>query len=237
MKRIVAMSVVLICCLTPIFALSILTTIESDSQIIKVYSENKEFYHDDDKVIKELSNGEVISIIGVNYESGHKLFISNYKISLGNGAVGYINSDGLNPGYANTLQKSALLENAKDNEKEIGKINLSSKKCPLRIFDVFLTSNSIDVPEVNIRYLNKGNKTIKAFSAHIYCFDVYGDPINILGDNILNGEANDKEIGPGEIGSSLWTLNLYDLTKKVKVKIYKVLFSDGTIWRWWVRFF
>jgi len=108
---------------------------------------------------------------------------------------------------------------------------MTSQKCPLKIYGYEISYNSIGIPEVTLKYKNKGTKIIKAFSVKIYCYNAYNEPLTPFGKSYYAGISDDENLKPNETNDSTWTMNLFDTTKKVKVKIYKVLFSDGTIWK------
>jgi hypothetical protein len=135
------------------------------------------------------------------------------------------------------LRKRAELKKLKQQEEEkreiarIKKFNLTPYNCPLQIYDYIIKENIIGIPEVTLYYRNRGSKRIIAFNINIYCYNIYDEPVNYpLGSNIFRGITQDEDLEPGETGSSTWSLTFFDLTKKVKIKVTKILFSDGTRW-------
>lgn len=205
---------------TNAFGLSIITTLEPNyGDYIPIY-ENIDKYPE----IARLDKNATIEIIGrddINYF---------YKVKTADNKIGYIEEFAIESHNEKELSEKLTLALSEDNKDKLTKINLSSKNCPIRILDVYLTENSIGIPEVNIKYQNKGLKTIKAFSVEIYPYNTYGERLSSFGKNVYRGLSDDENLKQGAINKSVWVLNLFDTTKSVKVKIYRILFSDGSKW-------
>ncbi len=104
---------------------------------------------------------------------------------------------------------------------------------PVVIMDSYITYNSIDTPEANIRLWNISGKEITAFELMFTCYDAYG---NITTDySIYNGNFNgwvdDADMAVGEESVYTWALYSNSRTKSIRnIYMTKVAFSDGTYW-------
>ena len=102
--------------------------------------------------------------------------------------------------------------------------------CPVEIQESYISENVIGEPVASIRYINISEKTIDAIDINMYCYDNFNEKVNrIGGDNIFNGISQD-ELQSGYEQTAEWTLHLYENTKKIKPKIIRVHFTDGSVW-------
>ncbi|BBI33339.1 stalk domain-containing protein [Cohnella abietis] len=129
----------------------------------------------------------------------------------------------------------ALVKEEKDAQAAKLKKELqANKNKPLKVNDVSITYNSISVPEVNLEIKNLTTKTIVAYEMRVSCYDDFDRPVKrfLSSSNLYLGISQNNKIASGEYQTDTWTLNLYDLTTKVKnVTITAVKFSDGTSWK------
>lgn len=93
---------------------------------------------------------------------------------------------------------------------------------PIEIKSIKIKENSIGVPEVYITFKNISDKNI-IFDFNVQCLDAYGEVIKGYGSYDLFSGTYDTPLAPGETSPSdwHWTLNGFDLTKIVKVSVYK----------------
>lgn len=225
MKIFIAIGILcLFCNITTAITLS--TTPEMNPSSKNMFKYKIPIYENDyyDKEIGSIEEGEEVDIIGRDRGA------SSYKIKNYKGEVGYIRGYDLEDNYKKDLDRAVAIAIADEKAPEIKKLNLSPKSCPIKLLDVYITYNSIDIPQVNIEYINKSKKIITAFSMMVYCYNVYGEPTGMFGDNVFGGISSDENLKPNDINTGTWTLNTHELTKKVKIKVYKIQFSDGTKW-------
>ena len=141
--------------------------------------------------------------------------------------------------YYNTnsyLEKiRALIKSDKDASNASLKKELqANNNKPLKVTDVEITYNSIDVPEVNLTIKNLTTKTIVAYEMKVSCYDDFDRPVYryFSSSNLFLGISQGNSLASGESQTDTWTLNLYDLATQVKnVTITAVKFSDGTSWK------
>lgn len=124
-------------------------------------------------------------------------------------------------------------------EKDAADANLkkelaANKNIPLKIIEATVTYNSIGIPEVNLTTKNLMTKTIVAYEMSLRTYDDFDRKVNrwLSSSNLFEGISQNNKIASGSYNTDTWTLNLYDLTTKVKnIKITAVKFSDGTTWK------
>jgi len=109
-----------------------------------------------------------------------------------------------------------------------------NKNVPLRIEGSNITYNSIGIPEANIGITNLTGKRIIAIELSFSCLDSFNEPVNRMftKSNRFNGIAQDISAESYESYTLSWTLNLYELCSKISnIKIDRVAYSDGTVWK------
>lgn len=109
-----------------------------------------------------------------------------------------------------------------------------NKNVPLKIESASVVSNSYSYPDAKIKLTNLTEKRIIAFELSFSCYDAYNDPVNrsFSTSNRFYGKGTDVSIETGETYSFTWDLFSYSNTSKISnVKIDKVAFSDGTVWK------
>jgi hypothetical protein len=100
---------------------------------------------------------------------------------------------------------------------------------PLLISGVMIRENSIGVPEVTIEVGNTSDRTIEAYDVEIECFDAFGEPVKLLGDNIFRGTSDDV-IEESYVEESTWMLAVQQTTTRVAVRVTRVKPSYGQVW-------
>lgn len=89
----------------------------------------------------------------------------------------------------------------------------------------------------NLVLRNISYKTVVGMEAEWYCYDIFGNPVKYYGysSNTHKFEAytdQREDLRPGEQEEWWWKMYGYDRADSVKyVKITKIAFSDGTIWK------
>lgn len=114
------------------------------------------------------------------------------------------------------------------------KILLSkSRKIPLYLHAANVTLNSIGNPEANIIVANISNDTIDAYRVAIHCFNNFGEQVihYSKGTNVFTGISQDK-IYPSVVSDypDTWTLYGLENTRKIKVYLISVHFTNGKTW-------
>ncbi len=88
------------------------------------------------------------------------------------------------------------------------------------------------VPQISVTFVNNSTKVVDAIEFSVLCFDNFGQPANYHSSgNVINSFSLQETIQPGNTGKSSW--NVYSMsngTKKGKVVVTKVHFTDGAIW-------
>ncbi len=107
------------------------------------------------------------------------------------------------------------------------------RKIPLFLIAATVTLNSIGTPEVTIIPGSLSLDTIDAYTVSIYCYNNFDEPVNHYssGSNIFKA-ISQETINPfrtEEYGNT-WTLYGFDNTRKVKVYLIKVHFTNGKTW-------
>ena len=102
---------------------------------------------------------------------------------------------------------------------------------PIKIIKAWVTENSIGTPEANLTFKNVSSKKIDAIRFAILCYNNFDEPVtNVISGNTFMGMDQDR-LSPGRQSTSTWTLNLFDLTTKIKPFVYEVHFVDGSTWK------
>lgn len=111
----------------------------------------------------------------------------------------------------------------------------ANKNIPLRIDGSSISYDVLGYPEANIKVLNLTSKTIIAFDLSFSCYDVYGSPIETYysSGNRFQGQATPITLEKGYTGTYSWDLGIVfsNTAKLVNIRIDKVAFSDGTVWK------
>lgn len=101
---------------------------------------------------------------------------------------------------------------------------------PVEVVKSSVTRDSIGTPEANVTFKNISKKEIDGIKARIKTFNNFDEPVNgFLSDNTFEGISQDK-VAPGKSNDVVWTLYNFDGASKIKVEVYHIHFSDGTVW-------
>jgi len=105
--------------------------------------------------------------------------------------------------------------------------------CPVEVVEHSIEAgNSVTATTATIGFRNLSVKKIKALRLRIFCFDPFGEPVKHQGDNILEKNLLDLTIPHKQLfgkDSPVEMKNFND-TRKIKVLVTSVLFSDDTRW-------
>jgi len=105
--------------------------------------------------------------------------------------------------------------------------------CPVEVVEHSIEAgNSVAATTATIGFRNLSDKKIKALRLRIFCFDPFGESVKHQGDNVLEKNLLDLTIPPKQLfgkDSPVEMKNFND-TRKIKVLVTSVLFSDDTRW-------
>lgn len=121
-----------------------------------------------------------------------------------------------------------------DMKKKLKQELTKNKNIPLKIVGSSVVTNSLNYPDAKIKLTNLTEKRIVSFELSFSCVDAYNDPVNrsFTTSNRFYGMANDISIYAGETYTFTWDLFSFSSTSKISnIKIDKVAFSDGTVWK------
>ncbi|MBW7474714.1 hypothetical protein K0T92_08145 [Paenibacillus oenotherae] len=121
-----------------------------------------------------------------------------------------------------------------DFKKKMKQELVKNKNIPLKIVSSSVSFNSLNYPDANIRVENLTEKKIISFELSFSCYDAYNDPVNrsFTKSNRFYGVSNNADLAFGESATFVWDLFSYSSTTKISnIKIDKVAFSDGTVWK------
>ena len=108
------------------------------------------------------------------------------------------------------------------------------RKPPIVISDVWMTRNSIGVPEIHVVVTNQKERPVNAFTFDVEAFDGYDRQLSKFGfgDEVAGCIYQNSTLNQGESspGSSYWTLNGFTNGRKFKVRIRDCHFTDGGTW-------
>lgn len=105
----------------------------------------------------------------------------------------------------------------------------NAQKMPPLQFVAAMTKNLIDTPEVTMLVKNTSDKDIIAFTADVYCFNRFGDPVADMSDN--KSAFIYQEVLPSNESARLTaTLHLHDTTALAKIYLKRIKYKDGSEW-------
>ena len=108
------------------------------------------------------------------------------------------------------------------------------RKPPIVISDVWMTRNSIGVPEIHVVVTNQKERPVNAFTFEVEAFDGYDRQLSKFGfsDEVQGCLYQESTINQGESspGGHYWTLNGFKNGRKFKVRIRDCHFTDGGTW-------
>lgn len=127
--------------------------------------------------------------------------------------------------------KAAATEGHVRKKQEREEAEAEARRPPLEIMRIYMSRNSIDVPEINIRVRNTKDRVIDAFEVNVIAFDAYDRKVSRFGDGVFNGISQSHTISPGQSRLVTWTLHELENGRKFKLTLISVHFTDGTVWR------
>ena len=99
------------------------------------------------------------------------------------------------------------------------------------IVDYSYTSVQNGTTCANIAFRNISRKTVAAIELEFGCYDVFGDPVNYLGTNVIKANVKDAYLYTLDVKSYYWKLYGRSDTEYIRnIKIKRVAFTDGTVW-------
>lgn len=108
---------------------------------------------------------------------------------------------------------------------------VESAACPVRVFPLFLKENSIGIPRVYIGINNRRSVAIEAIEMRVECFDGFNEKaVDFTGSNVRNGQYQETLEAHASTVASL-SLDLIELTKKVRVTVLRVRMEDSSEWK------
>lgn len=111
----------------------------------------------------------------------------------------------------------------------------SVNKCPVAILGYTITYNSINIPEVNIKFRNLTDKDITAFEVEWTCIDAYGKVTTdwpTLYNGNFTGYIDNADLKAGTADDYYWTMNSNERTASIRnCHMTRIAFADGTTWK------
>lgn len=108
-----------------------------------------------------------------------------------------------------------------------------SRKIPLYLHAASVTLNSIGNPEASIIVANISYDTIDAYKIAIHCYNNFGEQVihYSKGTNVFTGISQDQLYPSSVIDyPDTWTLYGHENTRKIKVYLINVHFTNGKTW-------
>lgn len=110
----------------------------------------------------------------------------------------------------------------------------ANKNVPLRIDDATVTYGTLNYPEAKIGLTNLSHKRIISFEISFSCLDPFNDPAyrSYTKNNRFVGVMDNVSMLSNNKYYAVWDLFSYSDTAKItNIRIDKVAFSDGTVWK------
>lgn len=195
------------------------------------------FLDDGDSLAVKLVRGEIVHFRAVS-ETGDTLAIENASIDrIVHRASGrdvtdrYIDRDALKV----ELAKKAALARRQKLEADVaaGKRRRSElDRLPFAVLSADLERPAGQTPQIALTILNLTDKKISMLKTRVTCFDGQGRPVAGNGgrNNVFDATSR-IPIGPGEDFTTILMLRNHPKTRKAKVDIHYLEFSDRTWWK------
>lgn len=110
----------------------------------------------------------------------------------------------------------------------------NSKSSPVKILSSNLSRTQYsDHKDIKIVLKNSSKKNIQAIKLEWYCENSFDEPANgryFYGKGRSTGEIA-RLLKPGKIQSKIWEDFSTDANRIIKVRVYYVVFTDGTKWQ------
>jgi hypothetical protein len=105
-------------------------------------------------------------------------------------------------------------------------------RIPFAVLFASMESAGTGIPQVNLTILNLSAKKISLVKTKVYCFSKAGQPISgTKGRNHIFDASSRIPIGPGEDFTTTLVLRNHPKTRKAKIEIHYLEFSDHTWWK------
>lgn len=195
------------------------------------------YLDDGDSLSVKLVRGEILVLRALS-ETGDSLALDNASIDrIVHRASGrdvtdrYIDRDALKIELG---KRAALLRREKlKADVAAGKRKKSElDRLPFTVLSASLERPSGESPQIALTILNLTEKKISLLRTRVHCFDAQGRPQSgTRGRNHVFDATSRVPIGPGEDFTTILTLRNHPRTRKAKVDIHYLEFSDGTWWK------
>lgn len=204
---------------------------------VRVEPDHMVFLDDGDSLAVKLVRGEIVHFRALS-ETGDTLAIENASIDrIVHRASGrdvterYIDRDALKV----ELAKQAALARRQKLEADVaaGKRRKSElDRLPFAILSADLERTGNQAPQIALTILNLSDKKIAMIKTRVTCFDGQGRPLaGTGGRNHVFDATSRVPIGPGEDFTTILTLRNHPRTRRAKVDIHYLEFSDRTWWK------
>jgi hypothetical protein len=105
-------------------------------------------------------------------------------------------------------------------------------RLPFAVLSADLERSDRGTPQVALTILNVSDKKITLLRTRVHCFDASGKPqVGDKGRSHIFDAMSRVPIGPGEDFTTLLSLRNHPKTRKAKVEIHYLEFSDATWWK------
>ncbi|HLE31880.1 MAG TPA: hypothetical protein VJB38_04640 [Bacteroidota bacterium] len=105
-------------------------------------------------------------------------------------------------------------------------------RIPFAVLSASMEPAAKGVPQVSLTILNLSGKKISLVKTKIYCFNEKGQPISgTKGRNHVFDASSRIPIGPGEDFTTTLALRNHPKTKRARIEIHYLEFSDHTWWK------
>lgn len=208
------------------------------SSAIKTIEPDHIVYLDDgDSLFVKLVRGEIVVLRALS-ETGDSLALDNATIDrIVHRASGrdvtdrYIDRDALKV----ELAKQAALSRREKLKADVaaGKRKKSElDRLPFAVLSADLERPSGGSPQIALTILNLTDKKISLLRTRVHCFDAAGRPqAGTKGRNNVFDATSRVPIGPGEDFTTILLLRNHPKTRKARVDIHYLEFSDRTWWK------
>ena len=106
-----------------------------------------------------------------------------------------------------------------------------AKAGPLKIREASLDRNTINLPTLSVTVYNASDKDVIAFECEMDCFNRFDEKVtDFSGVNVFRGISQISIVARGKQSGS-WQLSVQSNTAKGTVRITRVKFADGEVWK------
>lgn len=205
--------------------------------LVRVEPDHMIYLDDSDSLAVKLVRGEIL-VTRVVSEAGDSLALENGSVDrivhLGTGrdvTSRYIDREALKV----ELAKQAALARREKLKADVaaGKKKKSElNRLPFAVLSADLERSDRGIPQVALTVLNVSDKKITLLRTKVHCFDANGKPQSGNGGRSHIFDAMSRvPIGAGEDFTTILALRNHPKTRKAKVEIHYLEFSDATWWK------